>query len=125
MSGTTGKGIHYPTAGDTVGGVAATVQTLAQDVDKALGLRASAVLDFPNIAAGAAATLTIAVPGATVGQHVVMTFNPVGLTTGVVLMAGVSAADTVTVKCQNVTAAAVNPAAITVLVCVLPFSGTT
>lgn len=125
MSGVTGKGFHYPTAGDTVGGVAATVQTLAQDVDTAIGKRASAVLNFPNIAAFGAATLTIAVPGAVVGQHVILSFNPAGLTTGVVLMAGVSAADTVTVKCQNVTNAAVDPAAITCLVCVMPFTGTT
>lgn len=125
MSGTTGKGLHYPVAGDAVGGVAATVQTLAQDVDTSLGERQAVVIDPPSVAAFAATNLNVGVPGAEIGNHVILTYNPAGLTAGVVLSAGVSAADVVTIRVQNCTNAAVNPVAITVYICALPFSGVT
>lgn len=85
-------------------------------------LRASTTLDFPSISSGAASSLTMTVTGARVGDPVTVNVNPGGLTTGVVLMAGVSANDTVTVKAQNVTAAAVDPAAVTVIVTVQKFA---
>lgn len=78
----------------------------------------SASLDFASIAAGASATLTIAVAGAATADRVVLT-PPATLPNGVVPVAYVSAADTVTVRLNNVTASAIDPAAMTYLVTVI------
>lgn len=80
--------------------------------------RGSASLDFPSIAAGASATLTITVKGAAVGDDAYMSFTsapPVGL----VYTCWVSAVDTVTVRANNVTAAPIDAAAQTVRVSAL------
>ena len=81
-------------------------------------LTGSASLDFASIAAGASATLTIAVAGAATTDRVVLN-PPSTLPNGVVPVAYVSAADTVTVRLNNVTAAAIDPAAMTYLVTVI------
>lgn len=70
---------------------------------------ASAALDFPSIAAASSAELTITVDEAVVGSQAVAT--PSGAPeAGLVWSAYVSAANKVTVRVANVTAAAVNPA---------------
>jgi hypothetical protein len=82
-----------------------------------------ASLNFPSIAAdGGVQDLTIAVSGATVGNAVNVTeaggaFAPAGI----VLHGIVTAANTVTVRATNVTAAAVDPAAISFRVTVTKF----
>lgn len=75
-------------------------------------LRGSAALDFPSIAAGATADLTIAVPGAVVGDDAVLvhTSAPPSL---LVPRAWVSAAGVVTVRAQNGTAGAIDQASTT------------
>lgn len=88
-----------PAASSTVGG---TVKKIV----------ATATLDFPSIAAGGNATLTMSVPGAVVGDYVILGGLPAleaGLVPGV---PRVSAADTVTIRLNNITAAAIDPAAI-------------
>jgi len=72
-------------------------------------LTASATLDFPSIAAADQASLTITVTGAVVGDEVAMAL-PASPTAGIVFNAFVSAANTVTIRATNVTAAAVDPA---------------
>lgn len=74
-------------------------------------LEATATLDFPSIAAGATATLTITVKGALAGDPVTAhaTSAP---TAGLVYDAYVSAADTVTVRATNVTGLAVDAASV-------------
>jgi hypothetical protein len=72
-------------------------------------LTASASLDFPSIAAQSSTTLTVTVAGASLGDT--MTATPPTLAAGLVFAAYISAADTVTVRMTNVTAAAINPAA--------------
>lgn len=81
-------------------------------------LTGSASLDFASIAAGASAVLTIAVAGASTTDRVLLN-PPATLPNGVVPVAYVSAADTVTVRLNNVTAAAIDPAAMTYLVTVI------
>lgn len=75
-------------------------------------LRASASLNFPSIAAGATAELTITVTGAAVGDAVALA-PPATVEAGVVWSARVSAANTVTVRMANVTSGAIDPAAAT------------
>jgi hypothetical protein len=75
-------------------------------------LTASATLDFPSIAAGGVQDLTISVPGVSVGGQVALGL-PAAPAAGVVFMAFVSAANTVTVRARNVTAAPVDPASAT------------
>lgn len=73
-------------------------------------LRASAVLDYPSIAAAASAELTIAVPGAAVGDGVALGL-PAAPAAGLVFNAYVSAAGVVTVRASNITGLAVDAGA--------------
>lgn len=76
-------------------------------------LSATASLDFPSIAAGAAADLAITVTGAAVGDGVTLG-PPVALEAGLVIAYwGVTAANTVTIRLRNETAAAIDPVAAT------------
>ena len=81
-------------------------------------LTASATLDFPSIAAVSQANLTITVTGAAVGDEVILSL-PAAPAAGLVFNAFVSAANTVTVRATNVTAAAVDAASATYGVIVL------
>lgn len=76
------------------------------------GMTATATLDFPSIAAGATANLTITVSGAAVGDSVHLG-PPATLEAGLVATAYVSAASTVTVRLANVTTGAIDPASAT------------
>lgn len=72
-------------------------------------LMVSGFLDFPSIPAGGSADLTMTVTGAAVGDDA--TAHPNGIpTAGLMWGAVVSAANTVTVRLVNVTAAAIDPA---------------
>lgn len=77
-----------------------------------------ASLDFPSIAAAGAATLTVTVKGAEVGDAV-MAHATSAPTSGLIFSAYVSAADTVTVRANNVTAGAVDAAAVDFVVLVV------
>lgn len=70
-------------------------------------------LDFPSTAAGGHQDLTITVTGAASGDDVTIHMNS-AMPDGIVLQAWVSAANTVTVRATNVTAAAIDPASITI-----------
>ena len=71
-----------------------------------------ATLDFPSIAAGAIATLTVSVPGAQAGQPVALG-PPAAIEAGLMWSGFVSAASTVTVRLHNTTASAMDPASAT------------
>lgn len=73
---------------------------------------ATAALDFASINAAASADLTIALPGAAVGNSVALGL-PAAPAAGLVFNAFVSAADTVTVRATNITAAPVDAASAT------------
>lgn len=81
-------------------------------------LTGQAALDFPSIAAASQATLNITVNGAAVNDEVIMGL-PAAPAAGIVFNAFVSAANTVTIRATNVTAAAVDPASATYSVIVL------
>lgn len=72
-------------------------------------VRGGATLDFPSIAAAGTQTLTVTVTGAAVGDQVLLSL-PATVNAGVVFDARVTAADTVTVRAQNITASAIDPA---------------
>lgn len=72
--------------------------------------KATATLDFPSVAAtGGQQTLTIAVPGAQVGDTVSLAL-PAAPTAGVTFFAWVSVAGTVSVRVTNPTGGAIDPA---------------
>lgn len=73
-------------------------------------LRATASLNYASIAAAADADLTIAVPGATVGDDVTVHYNAAPLT-ALRHVAYVSAVNVVTVRAYNHTAVAIDAAA--------------
>jgi hypothetical protein len=75
-------------------------------------LAASASLNFGSIGAAAQADLTITVTGAAAGDEVIMAL-PAAPAAGIVFNAFVSAANTVTIRASNITAASVDPAAAT------------
>jgi hypothetical protein len=75
-------------------------------------LSATATLDFGSIASLASADLTITVTGAAVGDAVHLGL-PAAPTAGIVFNSFVSAANTVTVRATNITAAPVDPASAT------------
>lgn len=81
-------------------------------------LSASAALDFGSISAAAQADLTITVTGAAAGDEVILAL-PAAPAAGIVFNAFVSAANTVTVRASNISAAPVNPASATYGVIVL------
>lgn len=82
------------------------------------GLAATTTLDFPSVSAGGQQELTITVPGAAVGD-VVALGRPAALENGLQVTARVSAADTVTVRCSNVTASPIDPASASYRVMIL------
>lgn len=71
---------------------------------------AAATLNFPAIAAGASADLTIPLSGALVNDPVVLSL-PAAVPVGLVFNAFVSAVNVVTVRATNITAAAIDAAA--------------
>lgn len=73
-------------------------------------LSATSNLNFPSVAAANSQDLTIAVAGAAVGDAVMLGLASAP-TAGIVFQSFVSAADTVTVRATNITAAPVDPAA--------------
>jgi hypothetical protein len=75
-------------------------------------LSGSASLNFGSISAVSQADLTITVTGAAVGDEVIMAL-PAAPAAGLVFNAFVSAANTVTIRASNITAAPVDPAAAT------------
>jgi hypothetical protein len=74
-------------------------------------LRNTQSIDIPNIAANGNVTLTVTVPGATVGAVVYVSPSAVLPATVVIAWSRVSAANTVQISFNNVGAPAVNPAA--------------
>jgi hypothetical protein len=85
---------------DGVGGIAITT------------LDATAVLDFPSIAAGDQQELTVTVAGATAGSAVSLG-PPDALEAGLAALGYVTAANTVTIRLLNVTGAPIDPASAT------------
>lgn len=81
-------------------------------------LLGSATLDFGPIAAAAQADLTITVTGAAVNDDVSLGL-PAAPAAGIVFNAFVSAANTVTIRATNITAATVDPASATYKVAVI------
>lgn len=90
---------------------------------KGTGLLVDATLDFPSVDNLSPQTLTVSVPGASVGDFVIVQ-PPTTLETGLcVTHAVVSSADTVSIRLNSVRAGSVNPASATYKVLVLPWSG--
>lgn len=84
--------------------------TLSQSVDKSKfpDLCGRATFDFASISAGASATTTITVSGATTSDMVIVTAAG-GIASGLIPTAYVSANDTVTLRLFNPTAGAIDP----------------
>lgn len=82
----------------------------------------TATLDFPSIAAGTGAELTVAVTGAVAGDLVTVA-PPAALEAGLSATGYVSAADTVTIRLVNATVGAVDPASADWTVGVLALGG--
>jgi hypothetical protein len=82
--------------------------------------KATAALDFGSIAAASSLDLTIACTGAIVGYPVAMGL-PSAPTAGLIYMAWVSAADVVTVRATNITAAPIDPGSLTFKVWVFAY----
>jgi hypothetical protein len=70
----------------------------------------TATLDFPNTAAQTSSDLTVSVPGAVDGDEVTLTVPSVSMLASSCYNAWVSAADTVTVRFNNYSAGALDPA---------------
>lgn len=82
-------------------------------------LTATAALDFPSIAASAAAELPITVTGAALNDGVILGLPPTVV--GIIYQAFVSTANTVTVRATNITAAAIDPGSQTFRVVVVGY----
>jgi len=106
-----GKSLNNVTNGSVAITTLGTCLTL-----KSKELRAAAILDFPSVAAGGVQSQAATVPGAAAGDVVTVNANPNGITAGIVVYAGVTAADTVTVKAQNCTTAAIDPVPATFII---------
>lgn len=72
-------------------------------------MSATATIDFASIPAAGTQTATVTVNGATANDIVVLGL-PATVDAGVIFDARVSAANTVTVRAQNITAGAIDPA---------------
>jgi hypothetical protein len=82
---------------------------------------ATAALNFPEIAAAGTEVLTIAVTGAATGDAVHIGVPTAAINAGVIYWGYVSAADTVTVVANNITAGPINPASGTFRAVVMGF----
>ena len=71
---------------------------------------AIATLDFPSVAAAGTQSLTVTIPGVSVGD-IVTTSLPASVTNGLIFDARVSNPNEVTVRALNITAAPIDPAA--------------
>lgn len=80
----------------------------SQPATPVTSLAGSASLNFPEVAAADQEELTIAVTGAAVGDAVALA-PPAALEAGLVATGRVSAANTVTVRLSNITAAPIDP----------------
>lgn len=110
------NGANSPSASNVRLGIGADNTVLTADSTQATGsiwkvpkLTATGALDFASIASTASEDLTIALTGAAVGDPVTLGL-PAAPTAGIVFQAFVSAADVVTVRATNITAAPVDPA---------------
>lgn len=90
---------------------AAVAQSNFEKLDTQI-LRASQVIDYGSIAAGASEDQTITVTGAAVGDPVIIGL-PSAIETGLVFTAFVSASNTVTLRASNITGSPINPASAT------------
>lgn len=72
----------------------------------------SATIDFTSISAASQASVEVSVPGASVGDEVIMGL-PASPASGVVFNAFVSSANNVTVRASNITASPVDPGSAT------------
>lgn len=99
------NGFNVPTINPLTGTV-----TLGASITKIR--TASASLNFPSITNATQADLTITVPGAAIGDEVVMAL-PAAPAAGIVFNAFVSAANTVTIRASNISGSPVNPDAAT------------
>lgn len=86
-------------------------RTQAQALTDLGRITATATLDFPSIAAGAQADLTITLTGAATGDSVFLGL-PAAPAAGLVFNAFVSAANTVTIRASNITASPVDAASV-------------
>lgn len=84
-------------------------------------LSASATLDFPNTAAQQSSDLTLSVPGAVVGDVVVLGTPNASMQANSSYFAWVSAANTVTCRLNNYSAGAIDPASGVFIVAVFRF----
>jgi hypothetical protein len=84
-------------------------------------LSASATLDFPNTLAQTSQDLTITVTGAAVGDPVFLGADNASVNANTCFTAWVSAAGVCTIRHNNYSAIAVNPASGTFRVCVFKF----
>jgi hypothetical protein len=106
------SGLAGATRASLLGVTSASLAAVVTTAPMRPGLFAAAALDFPAIAAQGTAQLNIAVPGAAIGDAVKLAL-PATVNNGVVFDARVTAADTVSVRAQNITAAAIDPASAT------------
>jgi hypothetical protein len=82
--------------------------------------RATKTWDPPSVGAAASTTTTVTVPGAMIGDPVVVAHGGAVIGAGVTLTGEVTAVDTVTVTLTNNSASAVDRASATLKVSVLP-----
>jgi hypothetical protein len=82
---------------------------------------ATAALNFPSIAAAGTQVLTITVTGAATGDAVHIGVPTAAINAGVIYWGYVSAANTVTVVANNITAGAIDPASGTFRAVVMGF----
>lgn len=105
------KGVQY-TVNESITAIEALSPVSGSDV---AGLQAerlaavSAALDFPSVAAGGSADLTMAVPGAALGDVVALGIPNAAVVANTIFMAWVSATDVVSIRIINNSAAAVDP----------------
>ena len=85
------------------------VNFFQDEISSTASLVGTATLDFPSIAPAASADLTIAIPGAELGD-VVSLGLPASIAAGLVFTEFVSAANIVTARATNVTAVAIDMA---------------
>ncbi len=96
-------------------------RTLSDILIEAPPLRAELDFDPSNLADGAGESTTVTVTGAELGDEATVAFS--NSTQGMLLMANVTAADTVTVRFQNETGGAINLGAGTLYVTVRKLTG--
>ena len=101
-----GVNIAPPATGDL--SISGTMQAGTVPLARIGGFEVDAVIDFPSIGANGTVSQDVTVTGAAIGDHVLVSFDA-NLASDLILTGHIFTADSVRVRCHNISVGAIDP----------------